>query len=255
MEDIIEKIEYKGYFINIYNDDMVESPREWEDLGIMVCFHSRYALGDKHNYSGPDDFMRSIAYDADATVDDRIEYWENGKGYSYYSNKYQNYNDIEQAIDNRIQKIIQKAVAEHYIILPLYLYDHSGITISTGRFSCPWDSGQVGYIYVAKEKIRKEWNKKLINKTFEQKIVGYLENEVKTYDDFLTGNVYGFSISDNAETDTHLDSCWGFFGTEWEGNGLFEHAKPAIDYLIEEKEKAEKAKEYKETIISSFSHV
>ena len=29
------------------------------------------------------------------------------------------------------------------VILPLYLYDHSGITMNTCGFSCPWDSGQV----------------------------------------------------------------------------------------------------------------
>ena len=33
-------------------------------------------------------------------------------------------------------------------VLPLYLFDHSGITLSTTPFSCPWDSGQVGVIYV-----------------------------------------------------------------------------------------------------------
>ena len=27
--------------------------------------------------------------------------------------------------------------------LPLFLYDHSGITMSTSVFSCPWDSVQV----------------------------------------------------------------------------------------------------------------
>ena len=35
------------------------------------------------------------------------------------------------------------------VILPLYLYDHSGITMNTCGFSCPWDSGQVGWIYAS----------------------------------------------------------------------------------------------------------
>ena len=46
------------------------------------------------------------------------------------------------------------------VILPLYLYDHSGITISTGMFSCPWDSGQIGFIYVSKQKVRDEFSRK-----------------------------------------------------------------------------------------------
>jgi hypothetical protein len=36
----------------------------------------------------------------------------------------------------------------------LYLYDHGGITISTGPFSCPRDSGQVGFIYASHKQIR-----------------------------------------------------------------------------------------------------
>ena len=50
------------------------------------------------------------------------------------------------------------------VILPLYLYDHSGITINTTGFSCRWDSGQVGFIYVTHEEIRKEFGVKRVTK-------------------------------------------------------------------------------------------
>jgi hypothetical protein len=46
------------------------------------------------------------------------------------------------------------------IVLPVYMYDHSGTALSTTPFSCRWDSGQVGYIYVDYTDIRKvypEW--------------------------------------------------------------------------------------------------
>jgi len=32
----------------------------------------------------------------------------------------------------------------------LYLYDHSGLSISMTPFSCQWDSGHVGFIYIEK---------------------------------------------------------------------------------------------------------
>src|SRR5271166_4140206 len=35
-------------------------------------------------------------------------------------------------------------------ILPLYLYEHSGMTMNTTGFSCRWDSGQVGWAYITK---------------------------------------------------------------------------------------------------------
>jgi hypothetical protein len=40
-----------------YMSDPID-PREWveTDSGQMICWHSRYKLGDKHNYKYPDDF-------------------------------------------------------------------------------------------------------------------------------------------------------------------------------------------------------
>jgi len=98
------------------------------------------------------------------------------------------------------------------IILPLYLYDHSGITMSTSGFSCPWDSGQVGYIYVADETIKREYKVKRISNKLRNIVRLQLIGEVETYDQYLTGDVYGFSITD---TDGELlESVWGYYGTE-----------------------------------------
>lgn len=64
------------------------------------------------------------------------------------------------------------------ISLPIYMYDHSGITIKTTPFSCPWDSGLVGYIFVTKETVRKEFGIKRVTKEWIEKIKTYLEGEV-----------------------------------------------------------------------------
>lgn len=38
------------------------------------------------------------------------------------------------------------ALMERYaFILPVYCYEHSGMTIKTGPFGDPWDSGQAGW--------------------------------------------------------------------------------------------------------------
>ena len=57
-----------------------------------------------------------------------------------------------------------------FIVLPIYMYDHSGITISVNPFSCPWDSGQIGFIYISKEKARKEYSKKRLTAKFKKQI-------------------------------------------------------------------------------------
>lgn len=99
------------------------------------------------------------------------------------------------------------------ISLPLYLYDHGGLSISTGSFigrahHAEWDSGEIGFIYITKETIRKEYGsagQKNIDRAIE-----YLKNEVKIYNDYLAGNVYGYVIEN--KDGEHIDSCWGYFG-------------------------------------------
>lgn len=98
--------------------------------------------------------------------------------------------------------------------LPIYLYDHSGITISTKPFSCPWDSGQIGFIYCTYEQIRKEYdlNPGQIPGETIKRVIEQLEQEVRTYDQFLRGEVYGYIIED--QYGNHLDSCWGYYQDE-----------------------------------------
>lgn len=99
-----------------------------------------------------------------------------------------------------------------FVCLNLYLYDHSGITISTTPFSCPWDSSQVGCIVVKAEDVRKEFGVKGLNQHHRDKVIKILEAEVKAYDQYLRGAVWGFEYGD--------DSCWGFFGDELEETGI-----------------------------------
>ena len=107
------------------------------------------------------------------------------------------------------------------VCLPLYLYDHSGITINTTGFSCTFDSGQIGYIFVTKEKVREEFSVKRISKKLKEKITEYLINEVKIYDQYLTGEMYGYVVIDN-KTGEELDSCWGFYGDDYKTNGILD---------------------------------
>lgn len=121
------------------------------------------------------------------------------------------------------------------LILRLYLYDHSGISMSTGSFigkaqHAEWDSGQVGFIYVTKEKIIEEYGK---GKKAIAKAEKYLEGEVEIYDQYLRGNVYGFNVE---HENGYTDSCWGFYGSDFEKNGLLnDHARPSIDCEIGER--------------------
>ena len=78
------------------------------------------------------------------------------------------------------------------VYLPLYLYDHSGISMSTSRvwpFDCPWDSGQVGWIWASRDAILAEYRVKRLNRKTREQVVALLECEVKEYDAYISGQV------------------------------------------------------------------
>ena len=160
-----------NYITRTYQETDPESPRGWDNLTTMLCFHNRYNLGDKTEYKS-----------------DMFEGWEDMK------NKLVDTEDV-------------------HTILPLYLYDHSGITISTSPFGCNWDSGQVGWVFITNQTIKEEG-------IDESKVEEYLKSEVETYDQYLTGEVYGYKIfkvetcSQGHEHEEELDSCYGYYGED-----------------------------------------
>jgi hypothetical protein len=96
------------------------------------------------------------------------------------------------------------------IVLPVYIYDHSGITINTTGFSCQWDSGQVGIIYISRKDAVKEWGNKICTQTVAERARRYLKGEIDVLDQYVTGSVYGYRVLDPEGDET--DSCWGFYG-------------------------------------------
>lgn len=169
MINAIDTQEYKGYTIKVYPDDNPIDPRENDNLGTMVCFHRRYNLGDKHNLDSGD---------------------------------FNGWQEIYNYIKNELQG---------YIILPLYLYDHSGISMSTNRsypYNDQWDAGQVGFIYISKADICREYSVKRISPQLKDRVTDYLIGEVKAYDNYIRGNVYGYVIED--QEGNNFDSCWGY---------------------------------------------
>lgn len=172
--------------IKIFHDEDPESPREWDNLGTMVCFHKRYTLGDKdHGFKSPEDLQK---------------------------------------------KLDEKGC----VSLPIYMMDHSGLTVRTDPTmfqlcdSEGWDWGKLGYIFADAEKIRKDYNVKRITKAIREKVVNTLNQEVETFNQYLSGDIYGFQIED--EKGTHLESCWGFYGLDY----CFEEAKEIAESLAQD---------------------
>lgn len=252
----IEFIEGKFHKVNVEQDSDASSPREEENLGTMVCWHRNYNLGDEQPKQSPEDFRRDLACQFDDKLEDRLERIDNRFNNMIWDRQVSK--DAKEAIQSAIDKVLE----QHIVELPLYLYDHSGITMSTGAFSCQWDSGQVGFNYITKDKIRAEYGWKNLTQARRERIEGYLKNEVQRYDDYLTGQVYGFThevaelpedwaylalldaqkakpiLEKYLDLDDDLDwehegSCWGFFGDDIKTNGILEHLDAKVHHLAE----------------------
>jgi hypothetical protein len=202
MTDVAAQDTYKGYHISIvYCTDSAQNPRtEYDNVGTMYCLHNRYTLGDEHEYSNPTEILNAMIQSADPAAPDTDE-------------------------------MRPDHLPEDFplVWLPLYLYDHSGITMSTAPFSCPWDSGQVGYIFVTYKDAQKEYGLDPSSEDFVEQVKKRLRNEVNTYDCYLRGDVYGYEVSQKLDDDEdeEVDSCYGFYGEEY----CMEAAKECVDGL------------------------
>jgi hypothetical protein len=184
--DAIKTIELNdGNTFRIFIDPDPTNPRtEYDNLGTMVCFHKRYDLGDEHEYV-TDDFR--------------------------------NWDELRKAICAR------EDVA---LIFPVFLFDHSGLALSLNaeRFAMQdsqrWDWGQIGFMFISKTKVRKEYDCKRISSKVLEKVTSCLTGEIETYNHYLAGRVYGFTLT--SSDGTVDDNVWGFVG-DIETSGMLDH--------------------------------
>jgi len=146
----------------------------------------------------------------------------------------ENYNDRES-----IEEARQEAKRNGDLTLPLYMYDHSGITISLSPFSCPWDSGQVGFVQVSRKAMIENWGKVNFTPKLKEKAKEVAKNVVQELDDYLTGNVHRFDvcpIDEDGEYDTidSIEGCGNFIG---DIKYCIDDAKGNIDWIVKDKMK------------------
>ena len=243
------------YTLTIKQDEYSENPREWDNVSTMVCWHTAYNLGDKHDYDNADEFFETILCNI---CGEKLE-------------------DIERLSTREKYKLVCES---HKIyIQELNLYDHSGITISTSNnypYNDRWDAGCIGFVYVTKEKALKEWGgipekdengefiriphehpdgsvtystkyTPITEENWKEVAEYHINNEVETYDQYLRGDIYGFTLSKKVvkqdkcphcfevireyEDEEFVDSCWGFFGDEIESNGILDHISNDLEFV------------------------
>lgn len=114
---------------------------------------------------------------------------------------------------------VKKEIKERHdvvMIKPLYLYNHSGVSVSTTPFNSNWDSSQVGFIFITEDRLDELGlsEEKRTQEQFEK----IIEGEVETYDQYLNNQVFRYEYWVDGE---QVDSCGGFFGEDREQ--MFDH--------------------------------
>lgn len=196
MSYIVTEESYRGYKIIISYDEYAESPRDWDNLGTMYTAHRRFcAEKELDKHFGIQDVVTSIGW-----------------------------NHCE----------FKDLFLKKYVALPLFMYDHSGCTVKTTPFSCPWDSGWLGFIAVSVEDVKKEWKWKVLTAKRREEIENILRGEVETYDQYLRGDVYCYNIERDEDEDGWEDlpeiddTLCGLYGEEY----AIGEAKSVIDYCL-----------------------
>ena len=196
MSNVIKEAILGNERVRIVQDEDVETPRNWSNLSKMIFTGGHKHLGDKHEV------------DFDEEFDSRQDFIERG------------------------EEIVRKHFKDVAVCYAVHMYKHSGESISidySGQYTCRWDSGTIGFAIVTKEDIRKEYNIKRVTQKYIDKCENIVRGEIKTLDQYISGEVYGYVVEDKDEN--VIDSCYGFFGDDIEKNGI-------SDYLEEKYVKA-----------------
>ena len=174
--------------LKIEYDEYTDSPRNWDNLGTICVSRA----------------CRYVDNEATALSDSDVLEWCNAE-------------KDKKALENR-----------GYIVLPLSVYDHSGVSIYIGGKCDPWDSSQIGWYIVSREDVRKEYGVKRISHKLLEKVKNILDNEVRTFNHYINGEVYTFTLKHN---DEEVDSCGGFYEDDNEHNGFI---RDMYDYFPKE---------------------
>lgn len=190
--------------LGMEEDGEFADPRDQDNLGTMVCWHPDYVLGDE---------QMTNAEGRGAIHRDR-----RGSASTLFQTESGRTDFRDMRVVERYLRLARGAV----VTMPLYLLDHSGISMSVGApspFDNPtvrhdhhgaglgWDTSMIGYIYTTRERIAElcgeprekehafycpaDWKG-----TPAEWIAEQLRNEVTYYDAWLRGSVYYWAVKD-----------------------------------------------------------
>ena len=200
------KLGRREYTIKVYPDEGTESPLE-NDEGVFITYN-KSCRSQYGNTPVDEDEHRRIAR--------RIEAFGNPPSAIELANALRE--DPEE-----------EPLGEPLIGLSVYVYEHSGVAISTrpwtGRAQhAEWDSGQSGFIYITRKTALDWQGGKRLTKAKLDRVYKSLESIVEEYGKWCNGECYYYTVEDeNGDTIDDL-GCGGYIGHEY----MMEEARSSV---------------------------
>ena len=188
MEYYYRKINGKVYRARIEYDEEPLNPREFEGNRCkLYMWWNGYDLGDKKPYNSPLEYILVALME-----------------------KYLPDVNCEDITVSKMIMALNSKASDKIKIMPIFVYEHSGITISTGNdypYNDRWDGGLGGYAIIEREK------EELYHDDEWAKAADIITAEVNEYDMYLTGSCYGY-IEDTyiggGKWEENTENCWGY---------------------------------------------
>ena len=136
--------------------------------------------------------------------------------------------DIKDFLTETRSTILLKDFA---YIMPVYAYEHSGISLKVGDRTYPyndqWDSYQIGIAIVPKSSIIN--NTIGSEETWASMAKTCIENCIKNYNQYLSGDCYGYSLYEQDDSKptikwNEIETVWGYLGDDIIASGIADNA-------------------------------
>lgn len=190
----------KPYPINLYPGQGIT----WLDNGIKYCIHAEQATLPQNPIEYLDD-IQIAAWHKSIDIGNvttkgitPLEFWEN------LAVKYKEpLLDADKPSDY-INPLTEK---KHLACWPLWIYQHSGIDLrcqDNNPFTCPYDSGQIGWVIVA-------YNENTDYDTWKEKTKTLIDEILKAYTAYLNGELIDYQLL--SKDTNQFDAKWNTI--EW----------------------------------------
>jgi hypothetical protein len=244
-----ETEEYKGYRIRIVQDDDASSPDEDDGFPVYLAhFHRDFEVCNDdlpfNTMQGCEDFLKEYCEPCFPRDWDGVK-----QGKDNYETDEDFVEDCEYNRDENDEAWVNHdELNKEWAVFHVSAYIHGGVVLALAGSARDamfpdrqWDVSHCGVVMVRKDG---EWGTagadddgysyerdgETVKTTWRE----LAENHVNTWDQYLSGDVWGYIIErawNCSECGTHgyeeLESCWGFYGQEY----CLVEAKSVVDYL------------------------